>query len=222
MAKLLICDDEKVLRETLKRYAALDNHQVVEAENGQEALDLCQKEDFDLLILDIMMPIMDGFTALKEIRSFSDVPVLMLTAKGDEFDRIIGFELGVDDYVVKPFSSKEIMLRVQAILRRTQATEANHLYRYKDLKVDFQTKQVFIHDREVTMAPMEYSLLFYFIKNKNIAKSRADIVEDLWGYQDELEDRTLDTHIKLLRKALGPYAQNIVTLWGYGYRFDEK
>lgn len=221
MAKLLICDDEKILRDSLKRYAALDGHQVLEASNGQEALDLCQKEDFDLLILDVMMPVMDGFTALKEIRTFSQVPVLMLTAKGDEFDRIIGFELGVDDYVVKPFSSREIMLRVQAILRRSQKTSPHEIYQYKDLKVDLTSKKVLIQDQEVSMAPMEYSLLFYFIAHKGIAKSRAQILEDLWGYKEE-DDRTLDTHIKLLRKALGPYAQNIVTLRGYGYRFDEK
>lgn len=221
MAKLLICDDEKILRDSLKRYAGLDGHQVLEANNGQEALDLCQKEDFDLLILDVMMPVMDGFTALKEIRTFSQVPVLMLTAKGDEFDRIIGFELGVDDYVVKPFSSREIMLRVQAILRRSQKTSPHEIYQYKDLKVDLTSKKVLIQDQEVSMAPMEYSLLFYFIAHKGIAKSRAQILEDLWGYKEE-DDRTLDTHIKLLRKALGPYAQNIVTLRGYGYRFDEK
>ena len=160
MAKLLICDDEKILRDSLKRYAALDGHQVLEASNGQEALDLCQKEDFDLLILDVMMPVMDGFTALKEIRTFSQVPVLMLTAKGDEFDRIIGFELGVDDYVVKPFSSREIMLRVQAILRRSQKTSPHEIYQYKDLKVDLTSKKVLIQDQEVSMAPMEYSLLF--------------------------------------------------------------
>lgn len=221
MSKLLICDDEKILRDSLKRYAALDGHQVLEASNGQEALDLCQKEDFDLLILDVMMPVMNGFTALKEIRTFSQVPVLMLTAKGDEFDRIIGFELGVDDYVVKPFSSREIMLRVQAILRRSQKTSPHEIYQYKDLKVDLTSKKVLIQDQEVSMAPMEYSLLFYFIAHKGIAKSRAQILEDLWGYKEE-DDRTLDTHIKLLRKALGPYAQNIVTLRGYGYRFDEK
>lgn len=221
MAKLLICDDEKILRDSLKRYAALDGHQVLEAANGQEALDLCQKEDFDLLILDVMMPVMDGFTALKEIRTFSQVPVLMLTAKGDEFDRIIGFELGVDDYVVKPFSSREIMLRVQAILRRSQKASPHEVYQYKDLTVDLTSKKVLIQEQEISMAPMEYSLLFYFIAHKGIAKSRAQILEDLWGYKEE-DDRTLDTHIKLLRKALGPYAQNIVTLRGYGYRFDEK
>lgn len=221
MAKLLICDDEKILRDSLKRYAALDGHQVLEAANGQEALDLCQKEDFDLLILDVMMPVMDGFTALKEIRTFSQVPVLMLTAKGDEFDRIIGFELGVDDYVVKPFSSREIMLRVQAILRRSQKASPHEVYQYKDLTVDLASKKVLIQGQEISMAPMEYSLLFYFIAHKGIAKSRAQILEDLWGYKEE-DDRTLDTHIKLLRKALGPYAQNIVTLRGYGYRFDEK
>ncbi|VFB15610.1 Staphylococcal respiratory response protein A [Urinicoccus massiliensis] len=221
MAKLLICDDEKILRDSLKRYAALDGHQVLEAANGQEALDLCQKENFDLLILDVMMPVMDGFTALKEIRTFSQVPVLMLTAKGDEFDRIIGFELGVDDYVVKPFSSREIMLRVQAILRRSQKASPHEVYQYKDLTVDLTSKKVLIQGQEISMAPMEYSLLFYFIAHKGIAKSRAQILEDLWGYKEE-DDRTLDTHIKLLRKALGPYAQNIVTLRGYGYRFDEK
>ena len=221
MAKLLICDDEKILRDSLKRYAALDGHQVLEAANGQEALDLCQKEDFDLLILDVMMPVMDGFTALKEIRTFSQVPVLMLTAKGDEFDRIIGFELGVDDYVVKPFSSSEIMLRFQAILRRSQKASPHEVYQYKDLTVDLTSKKVLIQGQEISMAPMEYSLLFYFIPHMGIAKSRPQILEDLWGYKEE-DDRTLDTHIKLLRKALGPYAQNIVTLRGYGYRFDEK
>lgn len=222
MAKLLICDDEKLLRQSLTRYALLEGHQVLEAENGQEAIAVCKEKDPDLLILDIMMPEMDGFSALKKIRDFSDLPVIMLSAKGEEYDRIIAFELGVDDYVVKPFSSKEMMLRVEAILRRSQKKKGEGKYSLGDLEVDFDRKEVRLKGEEVSMAPMEYALLSYFIHHKNKARSREEIMRDLWGYEDEGEDRTLDTHIKLLRKALGPYAKNLVTLRSYGYRFDEK
>ncbi len=227
MAKILICDDEAGLRSVLKRYATYEGHEVMEASDGLEAVELCRKEAFDIIIMDVMMPEMNGFQAVKEIRKTADTPVIMLSARGEVYDRIMGFELGVDDYVVKPFSSKEIMLRITAILRRmTRNTTAKpdgdgHVIYEKDgLKVDMTAYQVFIDGILVDMTHKEYDLLFFLIRNKNIAIPRSKIMTMVWGYEYEGDDRTLDTHMKLLRKTLGPYANSITTLRGLGYRFD--
>lgn len=227
MAKLLLCDDEAALRAVLKRYAIFENYDVVEAANGMEAILLCQKESFDIIIMDVMMPVMDGFSAVKEIRKTCKTPVLMLSARGEEYDKILGFELGIDDYVVKPFSSKEIMLRVNAILRRTLISTAtvledmNHIiYEKEGLRVDITAYKVFIDGNLAEMAAKEYDLLFFLMHNKNIAVPRERILSKVWGYDYFGDDRTLDTHMKLLRKSLGPYAKFITTLRGYGYRFD--
>ncbi|HAQ42106.1 MAG TPA: DNA-binding response regulator [Clostridiales bacterium] len=228
MAKILICDDEAGLRAVLKRYAKFEGHDVMEAGDGLEAIELCRKNAFDIIIMDIMMPELDGFSAVEEIRKFSDMPVIMLSARGEEYDRILGFEIGVDDYVVKPFSSKEIMLRVGAILRRTEknssvkSDENGHIIFKKDgLKVDMTAYKVFIDGVQVDMAPKEYDLLFFLIRNKNIAIPREKIMTEVWGFDYYGDDRTLDTHMKLLRKSLGPYSYLIKTLRGLGYRFDE-
>lgn len=227
MAKILICDDEAGLRAVIKRYAIFEGHEVTEAKDGMEAVELCRNNTFDIIIMDIMMPELDGFSAVKEIRKTSDVPVIMLSARGEEYDKILGFELGVDDYVVKPFSSKEIMLRVGAILRRikkscqAKADEHGHIIYEKDgLKADMTAYKVYIDGVQVDMAPKEYNLLFFLIRNKNIAVPREKIMTEVWGYEYCGDDRTLDTHMKLLRKSISPYSYLIKTLRGLGYRFD--
>lgn len=228
MTKLLITDDEAGLRSVIKRYAEFEGYDVYQAENGQEAVDLCKEIDFDIIIMDIMMPVLDGFAALEEIRKNSDTPVIMLSARGEEYDRILGFELGVDDYVVKPFSSKELMLRISAILRRnnknssTFKDEDDHIIFKKDgLHVDMTSYIVTIDGVVIDMAPKEYELMFFFIRNKNIAIPREQIIKEVWGIDYFGDDRTLDTHIKLLRKSLGEYSNLIVTIRGLGYRFEE-
>ncbi len=228
MAKILICDDESGLRAVIKRYANFEGYETIEASNGMEAVELCKDKTFDIIIMDIMMPKLDGFSAVKEIRKTSDTPVIMLSARGEEYDRILGFEIGVDDYVVKPFSSKELMLRVNAILRRNQKTssyinnEKGHIIFKKDgLYVDMTAYKVYIDDIPIDMAPKEYELLFFLIKNKNIAIPREKILKEVWGFDYFGDDRTLDTHMKLLRKSIGEYSKSIVTIRGLGYRFEE-
>ena len=226
MARVLICDDESGLRAVLKRYAAFEGHEVWEAADGMEAVDLCRKEHFDIIIMDVMMPELDGFSAVKKIRETSDTPVLMLSARGEEYDKVLGFELGVDDYVVKPFSSKEIMMRISAILRRSQKQavpdgDSPHvIFRKEGLEADLTAYKVFIDGKQVPLAPKEYDLLFFLIRNKNIAVPRERILSEVWGFDYFGDDRTLDTHIKLLRKSLGSYAGLITTLRGLGYRFE--
>lgn len=227
MAKILICDDEAGIRTVIKRYAIFEGHEVTEATNGIEAVEACKNDTFDIIIIDVMMPELDGFSAVKEIRKFSDTPVIMLSARGEEYDKILGFEVGVDDYVVKPFSSKEIMLRVGAILRRTAKNtsavhdDGDHIIFEKDgFKVDMTAYKVFIDGALVNLAPKEYDLLFFLIRNKNIAVPREKILTEVWGFDYFGDDRTLDTHMKLLRKSLGSYAHFITTLRGLGYRFD--
>ena len=227
MARILICDDEAGLRTVIKRYALFEGHEVMEAGDGMEAVRLCRDNAFDMIIMDIMMPELDGFSAVKEIRKFSDTPIIMLSARGEEYDKVLGFELGIDDYVVKPFSSKEIMLRIGAILRRTEkgkparADDEGHVIFEKDgFKADMTAYKVYIDGVEADMAPKEYDLLFFMIRNKNIAVPRERIMTEVWGFDYCGDDRTLDTHMKLLRKSLGPYAHFIKTLRGLGYRFD--
>ncbi|MCL2008468.1 MAG: response regulator transcription factor [Treponema sp.] len=223
MAKILICDDEAGLRAVLKRYANFEGHKTVEAGTGPEALEAFKKEEFDIVLMDIMMPDMDGFSAVKEIRKSSNVPVIMISARGEEYDKVLGFELGIDDYVVKPFSSKEIMLRISAILRRTGKVliKDDHVVFTKDgFTADMSAFRVIIDGRQIELAPKLYDLLFFFIRNNNIAIPREKILSDVWGYEYFGDDRTLDTHIKLLRKAITPYDDLIKTLRGHGYRFE--
>lgn len=225
MAKILIVDDEEKLRKLIKRYAIFEGHEVSEAGDGMEAIDICKKEKFDIIIMDIMMPVLDGFSAVKEIKKFQDIPVIMLSARGEEYDKIHGFEIGIDDYVVKPFSSKEIMLRVSAILRRMQKTIESEspehiIFRKEGLEVDMTAYKVFVDNVLIDMAPKEYDLLFMLIKNRNIAVSREKLLTEIWGYDYFGDDRTIDTHMKLLRRSLGPYAKFITTLRGLGYRFE--
>jgi len=222
MSHILIVDDEDKIRELIKKYAVFAGHKVSEATNGMEAVEMCRRQDFDIIIMDVMMPELDGFSACKEIRKFKDIPVLMLSARGEEYDRIHGFEIGVDDYVVKPFSPRELMMRVEAIVRRSGTNPAadNEVVQVNGLKIDFTARTVSIDGEQVDMSPKEYELLFYLVKYRGKALSREQILTEVWGYDYYGDDRTLDTHIKLVRKTLGDYAKHIVTLRGVGYRFD--
>ncbi len=228
MYKILIVDDEAKIRSIIKKYAEFDGHTVIEAADGMEAVRLCKSFEFDIVIMDIMMPELDGFSACREIRKTSEIPIIMLSARGEEYDRINGFELGIDDYVVKPFSPKELMLRIEAVMKRSSKT-AQKLPKKENtvvsldnggLRADITARIVYIDDRRVEMSPKEYDLLFYMLENRNIAISREKFISDVWGYDFFGDVRTLDTHIKLLRKSLGRYARFIVTLRGVGYRFE--
>lgn len=223
MYHLLVVDDEEQIRNLIKKYAAFEGYQVTEASDGMEAVEICRKQHFDLIIMDVMMPELDGFSACREIRKTSNTPVLMLSARGEEYDRIHGFEIGVDDYVVKPFSPKELMMRVQAILKRSQTASSDNgkeILTFEGLTVDFTGRIVTIDGVKADLSPKEYDLLFYLVRNRNIALSRETLISNVWGYDFYGDDRTLDTHIKLLRKSLGPYSKFIVTLRGVGYRFE--
>ncbi|MBQ5389567.1 MAG: response regulator transcription factor [Clostridia bacterium] len=224
MYKILVVDDEEKIRELIGKYAKFEGHSVDFAVDGMEAVEKCRENRYDVIIMDIMMPNLDGFSACREIRKKSDVPILMLSARGEEYDKINGFELGVDDYVVKPFSPKELMLRVEAIMKRSQKSDAQpeiDIYKSDGLEVNFTARRVYVDGTEVGLSPKEYDLLFYMIKNKDIALTREKLINKVWGYDFFGGDRTLDTHIKLLRKSLGKYSAYIVTLRGVGYRYSD-
>ena len=225
MSKLLVVDDEEKIRLIIKKYAEFEGYEVKEADNGMEAVLMCRKEKFDLVILDVMMPELDGFSACNEIRKIDNTPIIMLSARGEEYDKIHGFEIGIDDYVVKPFSPRELMMRVKAVLTRTSnagddAKEERDIYEREGLKIDFTARIVYVDGKEVDMTPKEYELLFYLVKNKGIALTRERLITEVWGYDYFGDDRTLDTHIKLLRSSLGEYRKFLVTLRGVGYRFE--
>lgn len=223
MYKLCIVDDEEKIRALIKKYALFEGYEVKEAENGMQAIEMCQREDFDLVVMDIMMPELDGFSACKKIREFSEVPVIMLSARGEEYDKIHGFEIGVDDYMVKPFSPKELMMRVQAVLKRSKSSQEiaqKDIMQSEGLKIDFTGRLVYIDEEKIDMSPKEYELLFYMAKNKGVALRREQLLNQVWGYDFYGDDRTLDTHIKLLRRSLRHYSKFIVTLRGVGYRFE--
>lgn len=222
MYRLLVVDDEEKIRVLIRKYAEFEGYEVEEAADGMSVIELCRQNKFDLIILDVMMPELDGFSACREIRKFSQVPVLMISARGEEYDRIHGFELGVDDYVTKPFSPKELMMRVQAILKRSDASSAprKEILEFEGLKIDFTGRLVYVDGEKINLSPKEYELLFYLVRNRGIALTREKLINDVWGYDFFGDDRTLDTHIKLLRKALGKYSSYIVTLRGVGYRFE--
>lgn len=221
MNHILIVDDEEKIRAIIRKYAEFEGYQVTEAADGMEAVNLCREQDFDILILDVMMPELDGFSTCREIRKFKNTPVLMLSARGEEYDKIHGFELGIDDYVVKPFSPRELMMRVKAILSRIQPPQAEKdIVSFEGLTIDFTGRMVFVDEQRIDMSPKEYDLLFYLVKNRGIALTREKLICDVWGYDFYGDDRTLDTHIKLLRGRLGPYRRYIATLRGVGYRFE--
>ena len=229
MKKILVVDDEDKIRIIIKKYAEFEGYAITEASNGMEAIEACQRENFDLIIMDVMMPELDGFSACKEIKKIKDIPVIMLSARGEEYDKIHRFESGVDDYVVKPFSPKELMMRVNVVITRNARNSLNNsgekvkehdVYRYEGLEVDFTSRIVTVDGVEASMTPKEYDLLFYMIRNKGIALTREKLITQVWGYDYFGDDRTLDTHIKLLRSNLGEYRGLVTTLRGVGYRFD--
>lgn len=221
---LLVVDDEKKICELIRKYAAFEGYDVDEAYNGMEAIEKCRENQYDLVIMDVMMPELDGFSACREIRRFSQVPILMLSARGEEYDRIHGFGLGVDDYVVKPFSPKELTMRVAAILKRSASNAGQNadVVLIGDLKVDYSARRVSIGDEELEMSPKEYDLLFYMVRNRGLALTREMLISKVWGYDFFGDERTLDTHIKLLRRRLGIYSDRITTLRGVGYRFEKE
>ena len=231
MYHILVVDDESRIRSIIRKYAEFDGHEVTEAGDGMDAVLLCRKNEYDLIIMDIMMPELDGFSACREIRKISQTPIIMLSARGEEYDRINGFEVGIDDYVIKPFSPKELMLRIEAIMKRVKNVSVSDAPVPKPnviieldnggLRADVTARLVFIDGERVDMSPKEYDLFFYLLANRNIALSREKLLCEVWGYDFFGDARTLDTHIKLLRKSLGRYSNYIVTLRGVGYRFEE-
>ena len=219
MAKLLIVDDEEKIREVLRLYAEFEGHECVEAEDGMQAVKLARENNFDLILMDVMMPKLDGYYAVKEIRKFSQVPVIMLSARVEEYDRLFGFEVGVDDYVVKPFSPKEVMARGAAVLKRVNPGKGSAIVS-DGLEIDIPGRNVYVDGEKVNMTPKEYELLFYLAKNKGIAISREQLLSNVWGYDFYGDDRTVDTHVKMLRSSLGKYRDKIVTLRGLGYKIE--
>ena len=216
--KVLIVDDEELIRNVIKEYLLLDNFLVDEASNGLEAIKMAKNNDYDIIIMDIMMPKMDGYTACREIKKLKDIPFLMLSARGEEYDKLIGFDLGIDDYVTKPFSPKELVARIKAILRRKKVNPS--VYQVAGIKLDDLAHEVYNKKTELT--PKEYDLLKYFLENINIALSRENLLSNIWGYDYYGDDRTIDTHIKTLRKHLGKYKYMLVTVRGRGYKFENK
>lgn len=225
MARVLIVDDEENIRIGLREYAEFEGHIVTEAVDGMDAVNKCKNADFDVIIMDIMMPRLDGFSACKEIRKTKDIPVLMLSARGEEYDKLFGFELGIDDYVVKPFSPKEVMARINVIVSRHQnaqkESENKHIV-IKGIDIDVSARKVYIDGKRVELTPKEYELLTFMIKNKNIALSRNQLLSEVWGYEFFGDDRTVDTHIKMLRNSIEPYRDLISTVRGVGYIFETE
>ena len=222
MAYLLVADDEQDIVELISRFAEHEGHTVDTAGTGAEAVSLCRRNDYDLIILDIMMPEMDGFTVCKKIREEKATPVIMLSALGTEYDKLMGFELGIDDYVVKPFSPRELMARVKAVLSRNRTGRAKNEIVIQGLRIDPLAHKVFVDGEKKELTAKEYELLVYLVQNRGIALTRENILSAVWGYDYFGDDRTVDWQIKLLRGKLGPYRKCIVTLRGTGYRFDEK
>lgn len=221
MHKILIVDDEEKIRAVIKEYAEFEGYEVYEAKDGMEAVSMCRQSDFDAVVLDVMMPMLDGFSVCKEIKKEKNTPVLMLSARGEEYDKLFGFEMGIDDYVTKPFSPKEVMARLKVIIsRNSKDKDENSVFKIGGLEIDMAGRSVTVDGEKAELTPKEYDLLFYLVKNKNIALSREKLLSDVWGYDFYGDDRTVDTHIKMLRNSLGNYRNHIVTLRSLGYKFE--
>lgn len=221
MLKILIVDDEEMIRAVLKEYVEFEGNEAYEAKDGMEAVRLCKENDYDLILMDIMMPQLDGFSAVKEIKKTKDMPVIMLSARGEEYDKLFAFELGVDDYVTKPFSPKEVMARIQAVTKRkSQKQDTNKPLKFEGLEIDMAGRNVYVDGVKAELTPKEYELLFYLVRNKGIALTREKLLCDVWGFDFYGDDRTVDTHIKMLRSNLKDYRKFIVTLRGLGYKFE--
>lgn len=224
MSKILVVDDEANIRRVVREYAEFEGYEVKEAGDGMEAVEITKNEDFDVIIMDVMMPKLDGFSTCKEIKKIKSIPVIMLSARGEEYDKLFGFELGIDDYVVKPFSPKELMARIKAVIKRSSAPSpaAQDKIKFEGLEIDIAGREVYVDGQRASMTPKEYDLLFFLVKNKGLALTRDKLLEEVWGYDFFGDDRTVDTHIKMLRNSLGPYRKFIVTLRGMGYKFEEN
>ena len=223
MAKILIVADEEMIRNVVREYAEFEGYETDEAEDGMQAVEKCRKNDYDLIVMDIMMPKLDGYSACREIRKSKQIPVIMLSARGEEYDKLFGFELGIDDYVVKPFSPKELTARIRAVLKRAAAAETekkSDVMRFEGLEINMPGREVIVDGTPAALTPKEYDLLFYLVRNKGLALSRDKLLEEVWGYDFYGDDRTVDTHIKMLRNSIGQYRKFIVTLRGMGYKFD--
>ncbi len=218
--KVLIVDDEQLIREVIKEYCESEKYETSECDNGLDAIEKIKKEDFDCIILDIMMPKMDGLSAYKEIKKIKDIPTIILSARGEEYDKLLGFDLGVDDYITKPFSPKELIARIKAVTKRVKEDKDEFIY--KGLKIDFKGYTIKVDNKEISVTPKEFEILSYLIKNKNVAISRENLLEAIWGYDFFGDDRTIDTHIKMLRNSLGKYRDIIHTVRGVGYKFEIK
>ena len=218
--KVLIVDDEEMIRCVLKEYVEFEGGTAFEAVDGMQAVKLCRENDFDIILMDVMMPRLDGFSAVKEIKKINNVPVIMLSARGEEYDKLFGFEIGVDDYVTKPFSPKEVMARIHAVLKRGAQENVNDIVTFEGLTIDMVGRNVFVDGEKAELTPKEYEILFYFVKNKGIALTREKLLMDVWGFDFYGDDRTVDTHIKMLRSNLKQYRKFIITLRGLGYKFE--
>ncbi|KAF1085295.1 Transcriptional regulatory protein SrrA [Sporotomaculum syntrophicum] len=222
--KILIADDEELLRNMLKEYLSPAGYVVDEAEDGFEAMMLFKQNKYALVVLDVMMPKMDGWSVCREIRQISNVPVIMLTARGEEYDKLYGFELGVDDYLVKPFSPRELLARIKAIIKRSAgasvSTAPGNKVSFEGLDIDFDAHNVYVDGMVINLTPKEYDLLNFFARHPNRVFSREQLLENVWGYDFTGHDRTVDTHVKMLRDSLGHYRKFIVTVWGTGYKFE--
>ena len=218
--KVLIVDDEEMIRAVIREYVEFEGGEAEEASDGMEAVVMCRENDYDVVIMDVMMPRLDGFSAVKEIRKFKNTPVIMLSARSEEYDKLFGFEIGSDDYVTKPFSPKELMARIHAVVKRAGQSEARDLYEFEGLKIDVKGRSVFVDGEKAELTPKEYELLFYFAENRGVALTRERLLNKVWGYDFYGDDRTVDTHVKMLRGNLKEYRKFIVTLRGLGYKFE--
>lgn len=221
--KVLIVDDEDMIRAVLREYVEFEGNEADEAADGMEAVKKCREDDYDIILMDVMMPRLDGFSAVKEIHKFKDIPVIMLSARGEEYDKLFGFEIGVDDYVTKPFSPKEVMARINAVTKRRAApapAKEKDVLQFEGLKIDMIGRNVYVNGEKAALTPKEYELLFYFVQNEGIALTREKLLNAVWGYDFYGDDRTVDTHVKMLRGNLREYRKFIVTLRGLGYKFE--
>lgn len=218
--KVLIVDDEEMIRGVLREYVEFEGGTAFEATDGMQAVRMCRENNFDIILMDIMMPRLDGFSAVKEIKKIKDIPVIMLSARGEEYDKLFGFEIGADDYVTKPFSPKEVMARIHAVLKRRGGEENRDVVTFEGLTIDMVGRNVYVDGEKAELTPKEYEILFYFVKNKGIALTREKLLMDVWGFDFYGDDRTVDTHIKMLRSNLKQYRKFIVTLRGLGYKFE--
>ena len=219
--KILIVDDEEMIRDVLREYVEFEGNEAYEAADGMEAVRMCRDNDFDIVLMDVMMPHLDGYSAVKEIKKNKDVPVIMLSARGEEYDKLFAFEIGVDDYVTKPFSPKEVMARINAVTKRRPKSEpTQETLRFEGLEIDMAGRNVYVDGEKIELTPKGYELLFYLVKNKGIAMTREKLLYDVWGFDFYGDDRTVDTHIKMLRSSLKDYRKYVVTLRGLGYKFE--